>query len=301
MERSLCKEEVLVELHVVELHIVHVPVQARVPGHQGVHEVRGPLLVEHGDEPAPPTMGMLVTCCPPTESAASFLYSAMTGFIFPATSLHRLVLSGRPDTAHGQTDVHSGPLPTSEELRVKVDLPVRDGDHVRHDVRRHVVRQGLDDGEGRQRPTTHPRRHHGRTLQQTGVQVEHVTRVGLTPKGKAAAAARALTVGHGLLRQIVVHHKRVPPSVTELLADGHPREGGKVLQPSGVGSRGGHDNRENGKAVVQRQQTVDTRNVRAPLPNAHVHGDPTLFFSRVCWFTRTWLMMVDTAMEVFPV
>lgn len=45
---------------------------------------------------------------------------------------------------------HGGPLPTSEQLGIEVDLPVRDGNDVGDDVRRHVVGQGLHNGQGRQ-------------------------------------------------------------------------------------------------------------------------------------------------------
>eukprot|EP00665_Eupelagonemidae_sp_cell47_P000735 gene734-biopygen7747 len=49
----LVDEEVLVELDVVELDVVHVPLQARVEGEDRVKEVARALLVEHRDEPAP--------------------------------------------------------------------------------------------------------------------------------------------------------------------------------------------------------------------------------------------------------
>jgi hypothetical protein len=67
---------------------------------------------------------------------------------------------------------------------------------------------GLDDGEGSERATSVSIRHFRSTLQQTGVEVEHISRVGLTT-GRSTQQQGHLSVGHSLLRQIVVDDQGV--------------------------------------------------------------------------------------------
>eukprot|EP00756_Hemistasia_phaeocysticola_P032235 Hpha_TRINITY_DN16398_c1_g2::TRINITY_DN16398_c1_g2_i6::g.62840::m.62840 len=265
----LVHEQVLVELHVVQLHVVHETLQARVQRHDGVQEVRRPLLVEHRHETRP-THHRDAHHSRPAHGVRRQL-TVLVDDVLQRTrhGLHRLVLGRGTDTGHGQTHVHRGTLTTGEELRVEVDLTVSDGDNVRHDVRRHVVRQGLHDRQSGERPTAHTGGHHRGTLQETRVQVEHVTRVRLTARG-TTQQQRQLTVRHSLLRKIVVDDERVTPGVTELLADGHTGEGGEVLKTRGVGGRGGHDDGEL-QSVVQPEHTVDTSHVRATLTHRHVH------------------------------
>eukprot|EP00756_Hemistasia_phaeocysticola_P032234 Hpha_TRINITY_DN16398_c1_g2::TRINITY_DN16398_c1_g2_i5::g.62838::m.62838 len=266
----LVHEQVLVELHVVQLHVVHETLQARVQRHDGVQEVRRPLLVEHRHETRP-THHRDAHHGRSTHGVRRQL-TVLVDDVLQRTRhrLHRLVLRRRSDTRHGQTNVHSGTLTTGEQLRVQVDLTVSDGDNVRHDVRRHVVRQSLDDGQRGQGATAHTGRHHRRTLQQTRVQVEHVTGVRLTAR-RTAEQQGQLTVRNSLLRQVVVDDERVTPGVTELLTDGHTGERRQVLQTRGVRGRRRHDHGEL-QRVVQTQHTVDTGHVRATLTNRHVHG-----------------------------
>jgi hypothetical protein len=61
--------------------------------------------------------------------------------------------------------------------------------------------------------------HLGGTLEQTRVEVEDVTGVGLT-SGRTTQQQRHLTVGDGLLGQIVVDHKGVLAGVPEVLGNG---------------------------------------------------------------------------------
>lgn len=58
--------------------------------------------------------------------------------------------------------------------------------------------------------------HHGRPLQQPGVQVEHISGVGLTT-GRSAQQEGDLAVGDGLLGQIVVHQQNVPRTAAEFV------------------------------------------------------------------------------------
>jgi hypothetical protein len=75
--------------------------------------------------------------------------------------------------------------------------------HVGRNVRRHVTTLGLDNGQSGKGSTTELVVHLRRTLKETRVQVEDVTRVSLTTR-RTTEEQRHLTVGHGLLRQVVV-------------------------------------------------------------------------------------------------
>lgn len=76
-------------------------------------------------------------------------------------------------------------------------LSVCDGNDVGWDVGRHITGLGLNDGEGGQRSTPEVVVHLGGTLKQTGVEVEHITGVGLTTRG-TTQQQRHLTVGNSL-------------------------------------------------------------------------------------------------------
>lgn len=76
-------------------------------------------------------------------------------------------------------------------------LSIGDGDDVGWNVSRHVPSLSLDDRQGGQRAAPEGVVHFGCSLQQPRVQVEHITRVGLTARG-AAQQQRHLTVGNSL-------------------------------------------------------------------------------------------------------
>ena len=126
-----------------------------------------------------------------------------------------------------------------EQLGLQEDLAVSDGDDVGGDVGRHVTSLGLDDGESSKGAAAHGVAHLGSSLQQTGVEVEDVTGVGLTTGG-TSQQQRHLSVGHGLLGQVVEDDDGVHAVVSEVLAHGHTRVGGQVLQGSSIGGSGGH-------------------------------------------------------------
>mmetsp|Transcript_64756 Transcript_64756/g.128016 ORF Transcript_64756/g.128016 Transcript_64756/m.128016 type:complete len:653 (-) Transcript_64756:1006-2964(-) len=154
--------------------------------------------------------------------------------------LHRLALRSGADTRHGETDVDSGTDATVEELRLKEDLAVGDGDHVGGDVGGHIASLGLNDGEGSQRAGEHLIRHLSSTLEQTGMKVENVTRVGLATGG-TTQEQRHLAVRDGLLREIVENDERVHAVVAEVLAQGAAGVGSKELQGGSVGGGRGDD------------------------------------------------------------
>lgn len=83
-------------------------------------------------------------------------------------------------------------------------LSVSDGDDIGGNVSGHVSGLGLDNGQGGEGSTTEVVVHLGRSLQQTGVQVEDVTGVGLTTGGTAQQQGH-LTVGNSLKEQQSSH------------------------------------------------------------------------------------------------
>ena len=74
--------------------------------------------------------------------------------------------------------------------------------------------RGLDDGKSSERTTTKLDVHLGSTLEQTRVEVEDITGVSLTPR-RTTEQERHLTVGNGLLGEIVVDDEGVLAVVTE--------------------------------------------------------------------------------------
>ena len=79
----------------------------------------------------------------------------------------------------------------------EANLSVCDRDDVGGDVGRHITGLGLDDGEGSEGAASEVVVHLGSSLQQTGVKVEHITRVSLTT-GRTTQQQGHLTVGNGL-------------------------------------------------------------------------------------------------------
>merc|ERR1740123_2491301 len=155
--------------------------------------------------------------------------------------LHGFGLSSRTDTGHGQTDVDGGSDTLVEQLCLQEDLSVSDGNDIGGDVGRHVTGLGLNDGQSGEGAATHGVTHLGSSLQQTGVEVEHISGVGLTT-GRTPQKKGHLSVGHGLLGQVVEDDDSVHAVVSEVLSHGHSGVGSEVLQGSGVRGSGGHNN-----------------------------------------------------------
>ena len=78
----------------------------------------------------------------------------------------------------------------------------RDTD-VRGDVSGHITTLGLDDRESSEGSSTELVVHLGRTLEETRVEVEDITGVGLTTGGTTEQKGH-LTVSDGLLGQVIV-------------------------------------------------------------------------------------------------
>merc|ERR1712020_456842 len=186
----------------------------------------------------------------------------------PGHLLHRLGLGSGAHPGDGQTDVDGGSDTFVEQLGLQEDLTVSDGDDVGGDVGRHVTSLGLNDGESSEGAATHGIAHLGSSLQQTGVKVEDVTGVSLTARG-TSQQQRHLSVGHGLLGQVVKDDDGVHAVVSEVLSHGHTRVGSQVLQGSSVRGGGGHHD-----GILQSISIVQ------PLDNLG-HGGPLLSHGNV--------------------
>lgn len=155
--------------------------------------------------------------------------------------LHSFDLSSRTDARYRKTDVDGGTHSLVEELGFEENLAVGNGDNVRGNVGRHITGLGLDNGEGGQGAVAVVLVHLGRTLEQTGVEIENIAGVGLTTGGTSEQKGH-LAVGDGLLGEIVVNDEAVHSVVAEVLADGAARVGGQELQRGRVGGgRSNHD------------------------------------------------------------
>src|SRR5699024_8275814 len=115
-----------------------------------------------------------------------------------------------------------------EQVRLQEDLTVGDRDHVGRDEGGDVVGLGLDDRQGGQRTGAHVVGQLRRALQQTGVQVEDVTRVRLASRRTTQQQGDG-AVGLGLLGQVIVNDQDVLALVHPVLAQGGTREGGQPL------------------------------------------------------------------------
>ena len=101
-------------------------------------------------------------------------------FYTHAYLFHGADLGRRPDPADRQSDVDGGTDPLVEQLRLQEDLSVRDRDDVGRDVGGDVAGLSLNDRERREGATAEVIVHLGGSLEETGVEVEDVTGVGLT-------------------------------------------------------------------------------------------------------------------------
>lgn len=132
--------------------------------------------------------------------------------------LHGLELGSGTDTRDGKTDVDGGTDTLVEQLGLQEDLTVGNGNDVGGNIGRDITTLGLNDGKGSHGAATVVVVELGSTLEQTRVQVENVTGVGLTTGG-TTEQQRHLTVSNGLLGQIVVDDQGVTSIITEPFTD----------------------------------------------------------------------------------
>jgi hypothetical protein len=155
--------------------------------------------------------------------------------------LHGLDLGGGADTGHGKTDVNGGSDTLVEQFSFQEDLAVSNGNHVGGNISGHITSLGLNDGEGSERTGTVVLVHLGGTLEETRVEIEHITGVSLTTWG-TSKEERHLTVSDSLLGQIVVDDKAVHAVVTEVLTNSTAGVRGQELEGSGIGGGGSNHN-----------------------------------------------------------
>ena len=142
---------------------------------------------------------------------------------------HGLRLSIAAHTGHRQSHIDRGPLAGEEQAALQKDLAVGDGNDIGGDVGRHVAGLGLHDGQRRHAAAAQFLREVGRTLQQTGVQIEHIAGVGL-PSGGPLQQQAQRPVGHGVLGEIVIDDQNIPALPHEILAQRCSGIGSDVLQ-----------------------------------------------------------------------
>src|SRR5690606_15443137 len=114
----------------------------------------------------------------------------------------------------------------------------------------------------------------GSALEQTGVEIEHVTGVGFAA-GRTTQQQRHLTIGPGLLGQVVVNDEGVFTAIAEVFAHRAAGVGSDVLHGSRLGSRGGHDNGVFECAVLF-ELANDVGNGRSLLADSNVDAGDTL-------------------------
>ena len=170
---------------------------------------------------------------------------------------HGFHLGAAAYAGHADAHIHGRPHALVEQALLQVNLTVGDGNHIGGNVGRHVAGLRLDDGKGRQRTAAahlvfqdggkvvHLRRHFllvddaGGALQQTAVQIENISRIGLAAGG-AAQNQGHFAVGHGLFGEVVIHYQGMAARIAEILADGRPRKRSVILQGRRIGRRGSH-------------------------------------------------------------
>ncbi len=138
-----------------------------------------------------------------------------------------------------------------EEVGLQEDLPIGDGDDVGGHEGGYVTGLGLDDGQGGQGAglaldlaigqLLHMFRVDPRgAFEQTGMQVEDIARIGLTTR-RTPQQQGDLSIGPGLLGQVVVDNQGVFALVAKVFAHGAAGVGGDVLHGGGVRGARGHD------------------------------------------------------------
>jgi hypothetical protein len=99
--------------------------------------------------------------------------------------LHGLDLGGGTDTGHRQTDVNGGTDTLIEKLSLQEDLTIGNGDHIGGNIGGHITSLGLNNGEGGEGSGTVGVVHLGCTLEETRVEIEDISWVGLSAGGSS--------------------------------------------------------------------------------------------------------------------
>ena len=158
------------------------------------------------------------------------------GYLF-----HTGNLSVAADSRNRNTGVHSRSLTAEEQVRLKVNLTVGNGNDVGRNVRGNFAFQSFDNRQSRQRTAAEVVGQFGGSFQQTAVTVEDVARVSFA-SWRTAHKQRQLTIRNRLFAQVVVNAQGVFALVHEVFCHGAAGVRSNVLQWSRR-RRAGNDDR----------------------------------------------------------
>ena len=185
-----------------------------------------------------------------------------------------LVWAELPTRADGQADVHGGANTGVKQVALQENLAVGDGNHVGGNVCRDVAGLGFDDRQRGQAAAAEFLIEAGGALQQAAVQIEDIAGIGFAA-GRAPQQERYLTVGLGVLGEIIVDDQRVAALLHELFAHCTTCVGRQELQCGRIGGGGGHDDRVLHGAVIL-QNAHNLRHGRLLLTDGDVDADQVL-------------------------
>jgi len=177
-----------------------------------------------------------------TELSEGSDFSVLGKFKLESTSdsLHGLDLSSRSDSGDGKTDVNGRSDTLVEEFSFQENLSISNGNNVGGDISRHITSLGLNDGKSSEGTSTEGFVHLGSSFEESGMEVEDVTRVGFST-GRSSQQEGHLSVSDGLLGKIVVDDEAMSATVSEELTDGTSGVRSQVLEGSSFGSGSGND------------------------------------------------------------
>lgn len=190
--------------------------------------------------------------------------------------LHGLDLGGGTDTGYGETDVNGRTDTLVEEFSFEENLAISDGDHIGGDVGGHITSLGLNNREGGKGAGTVVLVHLGCTLEETRVEIEDITGVGLTTWGTSEQQGH-LTVSNSLLGEIVVDDETVHAVVTEVLTNSAAGVGSQELERCGIGSGGSNDDGVF-KCIALAEESDDVGNSGPLLADSDVDAVERLVF-----------------------
>ena len=114
-------------------------------------------------------------------------FSVLCKFEFKGTSdlFHSFNLGSRSDTGYRKTDIDGRSDTFVEELSFQEDLTVSDGNDISGDIGRDITSLSLNDREGSERSSSVFLVKFGSSFEETGVEIEDVSRVGLSSRGSS--------------------------------------------------------------------------------------------------------------------
>ena len=192
----------------------------------------------------------------------------------PGHLLHRRKLRRAAHAADREADVYRRANARVKQIGFQENLTVGDGDDVCGDIGRDVAGLGLDDGQGGHAAAASLRAEARRALKEPGVQIKHVAGVGFA-SGRTVQQQGNLTVGDGLLREVVIHDQHVPALVHEVFAHRGARVGRDVEHGRRFRGAGADDNGVVHRAVLP-QFLHHARHGGFLLPDGDVDADHVL-------------------------